>query len=173
MCKDNNHSSEYQAQSMKATAQEMRRNDCLGEDTQDCPDCADCCCHNQPDSFNHNNAKAPLLEENQASAAHSKAEAKGVPLSVQSSWLTGKKQAIYTIEEVQRHDQSSDCWLVAHGLVYDATSFMNVHPGGPCILRRGGKDATRDFEFHSREGKKAWKKFQIGWLQGAGGCSVM
>lgn len=71
----------------------------------------------------------------------------------------------FTACDVARHKSVDDCWLIAHGVIYDATPFISQHPGGTeSILRRGGKDATEDFYFHTRDGQKLWKKYRIGKL---------
>jgi cytochrome b involved in lipid metabolism len=75
----------------------------------------------------------------------------------------------WSAEEVQSYAHDGDCWLIAHGKVYDATDFVDRHPGGPCILKRAGQDATRDFDFHSRAGQKEWSPFCIGTLEGSEG----
>eukprot|EP00427_Karlodinium_veneficum_P022190 CAMPEP_0169113006 /NCGR_PEP_ID=MMETSP1015-20121227/27957_1 /TAXON_ID=342587 /ORGANISM="Karlodinium micrum, Strain CCMP2283" /LENGTH=165 /DNA_ID=CAMNT_0009175119 /DNA_START=58 /DNA_END=552 /DNA_ORIENTATION=+ len=77
----------------------------------------------------------------------------------------GNFRTLWPWEEVQRHDKVGDCWLVAHSRVYDATDFVDLHPGGRCILKCAGKDATRDYDFHTSLGKRSWEKFCIGRLQ--------
>mmetsp|Transcript_19866 Transcript_19866/g.27724 ORF Transcript_19866/g.27724 Transcript_19866/m.27724 type:complete len:218 (+) Transcript_19866:126-779(+) len=75
---------------------------------------------------------------------------------------------IYTMEHVSKHNCASSCWLVSHGIVYDATQFLDLHPAGrTSILRRGGVDATRDFDFHSSSAQRIWKKYRIGRLKSA------
>lgn len=70
----------------------------------------------------------------------------------------------YTMCQISRHDKSTDCWVVAHRRVYDATKFLESHPAGPTpILNRGGKDATQDYDFHSAVAQKLyWKPLYIG-----------
>jgi ferredoxin-NADP reductase len=57
----------------------------------------------------------------------------------------------WTIQEVSRHNRRDDCWMVIRNKVYDVTSYMEYHPGGPEELMRGaGSDATALFaEAHS------------------------
>lgn len=57
---------------------------------------------------------------------------------------------VYTMCQVRRHNRREDCWLVAHGRVYDATRFIDRHPAGPSpIISRAGTDCTVDYDFHS------------------------
>ncbi|GAA5813212.1 hypothetical protein MFLAVUS_006686 [Mucor flavus] len=57
----------------------------------------------------------------------------------------------YTIEEVTKHQQADDCWIIVHDKIYDISPFLNEHPGGKkVLLKAGGTDATRQFDaFHS------------------------
>lgn len=79
---------------------------------------------------------------------------------------THQRKREFTPCQVSRHrSRSQGCWLVAHGLVYDATPFLDQHPAGAtCILKLGGKDASRDYDFHSSEAQKVWEKCCIGTL---------
>jgi len=72
--------------------------------------------------------------------------------------------ARWSVEEVARHNSDHSCWLIAHGKVFDPTEYLESHPGGLCILKRGGQDATRDFEFHSRKARNRWSDYCIGML---------
>eukprot|EP00927_Polykrikos_kofoidii_P080302 TRINITY_DN77175_c0_g1_i1.p1 TRINITY_DN77175_c0_g1~~TRINITY_DN77175_c0_g1_i1.p1 ORF type:complete len:162 (+),score=26.89 TRINITY_DN77175_c0_g1_i1:82-567(+) len=86
----------------------------------------------------------------------------------------GGSGTVFKLAEVQRHTHEEDCWLIAHGNVYDATDFIDVHPGGrSSIIRRAGGDATRDFDFHSKSARSSWKQFQIGRLEKKDSCSMM
>lgn len=53
--------------------------------------------------------------------------------------------AALTMEEVAKHNNESDCWVVVDGKVYDVTKFLDEHPGGkPTLLMYAGKDATKE-----------------------------
>lgn len=53
----------------------------------------------------------------------------------------------YTLAQVTMHASSKSCWTIIQGNVYDLTSFINQHPGGPeFILSICGKDGTAAFE---------------------------
>lgn len=56
-------------------------------------------------------------------------------------------------QELARHASRQSCWLAIHGIVWNMTSFVDSHPGGPAlILGQGGKDATSAYEdFHAPE----------------------
>merc|ERR1712196_317859 len=53
----------------------------------------------------------------------------------------------YSMEEVQKHNSNTDCWVVLHGRVLNVTSFLKEHPGGElAIMTFAGKDATKEFD---------------------------
>lgn len=71
---------------------------------------------------------------------------------------------LYTMCQVKRHKSKGDCWLVAHGSVYDVSAILDVHPAGSeCILKKAGTDCTIDFDFHSRiTQREMWSKLRQG-----------
>lgn len=49
----------------------------------------------------------------------------------------------YSMEEVQKHNQKDDLWIVVKGVVLDVTNWLDEHPGGPqALFSHMGKDAT-------------------------------
>lgn len=49
----------------------------------------------------------------------------------------------YTLTEVATHNTSRSCWSIIHDKVYDFTSWIEKHPGGPeAILKICGIDGT-------------------------------
>ncbi|KAK7533980.1 FMN-dependent dehydrogenase-domain-containing protein [Phyllosticta citribraziliensis] len=54
---------------------------------------------------------------------------------------------VYSYDEVSKHNTRESCWVVLYGNVYDVTSFLSEHPGGPkIILSLAGKDATEEYD---------------------------
>uniref|UniRef100_A0A8C6FVS9 Cytochrome b5 heme-binding domain-containing protein n=1 Tax=Moschus moschiferus TaxID=68415 RepID=A0A8C6FVS9_MOSMO len=53
---------------------------------------------------------------------------------------------MYTWQEIQRHNQETDQWLVINRKVYDVTGWADRHPGGHQVLNHyAGEDATDVF----------------------------
>lgn len=72
----------------------------------------------------------------------------------------------YTMEEVQKHNTEESSWIVVDGRVYDATPYLDDHPGGPAsIVMNSGADATEEFmAIHSESAKKQLEDYYIGEL---------
>ena len=86
-----------------------------------------------------------------------------------SSGNNSNFSAFITLAEVERHNTSDDCWLVLHGGVYDLTSFVNRHPGGPTkITDLAGTDGTASFDsVHDLTVLQTAAKYRVGILAGA------
>ncbi|KAH0291726.1 L-lactate dehydrogenase [Aureobasidium namibiae CBS 147.97] len=61
--------------------------------------------------------------------------------------------AIVEGAELVKHNSRQSCWLAIHGEVWDATNFLEQHPGGAnLILNVAGTDASDEYElFHNAE----------------------
>lgn len=58
----------------------------------------------------------------------------------------GKCLNLYTWQEIQRHSQEADQWLVIDRKVYNVTDWAGKHPGGRRVLNHyAGQDATDAF----------------------------
>lgn len=69
--------------------------------------------------------------------------------------------------EVKKHNNSESTWMVIHNDVYDVTTFLNEHPGGPdSLLEFAGLDGTTAFEDvgHSSDAREMMRKYKIGTL---------
>uniref|UniRef100_A0A8C4SVN4 Cytochrome b5 type B n=1 Tax=Erpetoichthys calabaricus TaxID=27687 RepID=A0A8C4SVN4_ERPCA len=55
----------------------------------------------------------------------------------------GNLIAVFTLEEVKKHNVSKNTWVIIHDKVYDVTHFLDEHPGGEeVLLEQAGGDAT-------------------------------
>ncbi|KAL6210931.1 hypothetical protein ACLB2K_016161 [Fragaria x ananassa] len=79
-----------------------------------------------------------------------------ISLMNKSSVTMGAEKKVYTLEEVSKHSDHKDCWLVIDGKVYDVTKFLEDHPGG--------KDATDDFDNvgHSTSARAMMDEYYVG-----------
>lgn len=72
-------------------------------------------------------------------------------------------------EEIKKHTDVQSCWCVFHGLVYDLTKFLKLHPGGyHIILEVAGQDATETFEDigHTSDARIMADEYIIGRVKG-------
>lgn len=56
-----------------------------------------------------------------------------------------------------KHNKPMDCWLIIGDHVYEATDYINEHPGGPIVLStRAGKIVTVAFDqaSHSKHARE-------------------
>lgn len=62
----------------------------------------------------------------------------------------------WSIGEVEAHASKEGCWTAINGSVYDLTSWIAVHPGGPArILNLCGQDGTGAFTKKHGDSSKA------------------
>jgi len=72
-----------------------------------------------------------------------------------------------TMCELRRHNHAGSAWLREGKNIYDATPFLDVHPGGvKCIIRKSGgqADCADDMKFHSKKAIKFMKSRKVGTL---------
>lgn len=71
----------------------------------------------------------------------------------------------YTIEEIQKLKEDRII-LLCGKYIYDVTEFINSHPvGEKPIIKHMDSDNTVNYNFHSKNAKKMWKKYLIGYVK--------
>lgn len=77
---------------------------------------------------------------------------------------------VYSMADVATHNTKDDCWAVIDGGVYNLTSWITRHPGGPDkIIPLCGTDATSAFRNqHDSQEKpnQQLAEFKVGELAG-------
>lgn len=73
---------------------------------------------------------------------------------------------LFTMDEIRKHNTEHDCWIIVKDRVYDATEYLELHPGGAdSIIINAGEDATEDFvAIHSMKATNMLEKYYIGDL---------
>eukprot|EP00933_Yihiella_yeosuensis_P065894 TRINITY_DN6989_c2_g4_i1.p1 TRINITY_DN6989_c2_g4~~TRINITY_DN6989_c2_g4_i1.p1 ORF type:complete len:738 (-),score=156.14 TRINITY_DN6989_c2_g4_i1:55-2268(-) len=68
----------------------------------------------------------------------------------------------YTRQEVSKHGQGPEPWMIIHNKVYDLNHLIGYHPGGDdIVLAKAGTDATKEFEIfeHSEKARMQRDKY--------------
>jgi nitrate reductase (NAD(P)H) len=88
---------------------------------------------------------------------------------VATKTTTSTTKPLFTMAEIAKHSTTEDCWIIVKDKVYDATEYLELHPGGiESITMNGGQDATEDFvAIHSTKATKMLEKYYIGDLDKA------
>jgi fatty acid desaturase 2 (delta-6 desaturase) len=80
------------------------------------------------------------------------------------------EQPVLTWQEVKKHTDRNDKWIVIDGKVYDITQWSRRHPGGSRVISHfAGQDATEAFQaFHNdlNHVKKYLKPIHVGEIDG-------
>lgn len=76
---------------------------------------------------------------------------------------------VYTFDEVSKHTELDDLWVVYDGKVYDISRYLDEHPGGQEVVQDvAGTDATEAFDDigHSQDAHDILKGLLIGRVEG-------
>jgi cytochrome b involved in lipid metabolism len=80
---------------------------------------------------------------------------------------------VLAMQEIAKHNNKADCWLLIQNKVYDVTTYLSKHPGGALIITPFcGKDATQAYltkagkGSHSSNANKQLGMVYIGDLNG-------
>jgi cytochrome b involved in lipid metabolism len=49
------------------------------------------------------------------------------------------KNKFYEWEEIKKHNNVNDIWIVMDGIVYDLTKYISDHPGGESVILDNSK----------------------------------
>lgn len=136
--------------------------DCQRREQQHCLPCGACsCCEDtcgEPSCF-HCESKHEQCHRYLVSSS-------SIPVSSSSAGRnSNQKVQYYTMCQIRRHNSENSSWIVVGDDIYDATPYINRHPGGKnSILRKSGGcvDCTQDFNFHSKNGKAMFRKYYVG-----------
>lgn len=92
----------------------------------------------------------------------------GAPATAPSTSASSSRPASFTTAQVATHNSRTDCWAAVDGKVYDLTSWINRHPGGPDkIIALCGTDATTAFNGQHGADERPHEQlaeFQVGVL---------
>jgi cytochrome b involved in lipid metabolism len=87
---------------------------------------------------------------------------------------SGSGQKTYSREEVAKHNNDKDCWVIVNGQVLNVTSFLKDHPGGKdAIMLFAGKEASEEFNMIHKADvvEKYAPTCIIGNIEGGGGST--
>lgn len=80
--------------------------------------------------------------------------------SVTNPSATNGPAITLTAQEIAKHNNSSDCWLIINQNVYNVTTYLNQHPGNAgTILPYCGQEATAAFDDKGRPGGSSHSAF--------------
>jgi cytochrome b involved in lipid metabolism len=72
---------------------------------------------------------------------------------------------VLSMQEIAKHNSAADCWMIDNNKVYDVTSAISAHPGGPgAITPYCGKDGTGAFQTKDRAPARNHSGQAYSWL---------
>jgi cytochrome b involved in lipid metabolism len=112
---------------------------------------------------------APAAQTTHASASAGSASTQTQPAQQNAQPSQSTQTQGYTMSQVAAHNSASSCWAAINGKVYNLTSWINQHPGGPGpILSLCGTDGSAAFNAQhggQRRPESELANFYLGPLQ--------
>lgn len=72
----------------------------------------------------------------------------------------------FSWEEIKKHNNQYDCWIVIDQFVYDITTWIKNHPGGNVLSILAAEDATAMYySSHFQHSKHLIERFKIGTVE--------
>lgn len=94
----------------------------------------------QADQTNSASSNAALLENTETTTATG------------SSNPNTRNVTPLTREELAKHNNQNDCWLLIDGKVYDVTSYIDLHPDREAIIAGCGIDSSILYDTRGKKG---------------------
>lgn len=67
-------------------------------------------------------------------------------ITTSATVVTTSGPTVYSLSQVETHNNEQSCWTIVNNNVYDLTSWISEHPGGArAILSLCGVDGTKSF----------------------------
>uniref|UniRef100_A0A8C4SVH4 Cytochrome b5 n=1 Tax=Erpetoichthys calabaricus TaxID=27687 RepID=A0A8C4SVH4_ERPCA len=83
-----------------------------------------------------------------------------------AQYSSSQDKAVFTLEEVKKHNVSKNTWVIIHDKVYDVTHFLDEHPGGEeVLLEQAGGDATEKMLKQHYIGSSTFHSWRNDFLQ--------
>ena len=72
--------------------------------------------------------------------------AQGVIINTPAITSQPQQTLVLTTQEIAKHNNASDCWIIVNQSVYNVTNYLAAHPGGAGVITPlCGADATAAF----------------------------
>ncbi len=98
---------------------------------------------------------------------YTKIKAKLTPINIQPVTESGKSDLpAFTLDDLAKHNDVVDCWLLINQNIYDVTEYIPMHPNND-IVAGCGLDATDMFQGerkHRGEAANILDDYLIGYL---------
>lgn len=138
---------------------QVQTEDVINDVSEDVSDTSDTSDNSSPDTSNTSDSGPTDTSSTDASDTAASAD----------TTSTESAAGGYTLADVASHATESDCWTAINGSVYDLTTWIGRHPGGPGPIKGlcgiDGTDGFNKMHGGSKSAEKALILLKIGDLQ--------